>query len=142
STFIECHRLCRGKRTKLGRQMHLAEFLNLEEQYNFSNLTFTHNCTDIRQTELWVGGIALDYLLSNSPRQVPTSKWIWIHSGKSFEDGMGAWNPGEPNRVVQLNLEYEACVMVRPYSYPYSRHGLNDAHCSAVRPCVCEGAII
>ncbi|XP_035713883.1 uncharacterized protein LOC118438168 [Folsomia candida] len=63
SPFIECHRLCRGKRTKRGRQMHLAEFLNLEEQYNLSNLTFTHNCTDIRQTELWVGGIALDYLL-------------------------------------------------------------------------------
>ncbi|OXA44293.1 hypothetical protein Fcan01_20808 [Folsomia candida] len=47
SPFIECHRLCRGKRTKRGRQMHLAEFLNLEEQYNLSNLTFTHNCTGI-----------------------------------------------------------------------------------------------
>lgn len=88
------------------------------------------------RTELWVGGIALDYLLKPAPRTVPAWEWIWIHSGKSFNNTV-VWNPGEPNRFLEP-LQYEACVMVRPY---YGRHGLNDAHCSAVRPCLCEASL-
>ncbi|XP_035713071.1 uncharacterized protein LOC118437799 isoform X3 [Folsomia candida] len=140
-TFNECHRLCRGITSERGKQMHLAEFKDLVEQQNFSFMLLLQNCTDILRAELWIGGIALDYILSNAPVNVPAAGWSWIHSGRELSHKL-AWNPFEPSRHLQLNLQYEACVTFRPrYDLWPQRHCLNDAHCSTRLPCVCQALL-
>ncbi|OXA47362.1 hypothetical protein Fcan01_17721 [Folsomia candida] len=142
ATFIECHRFCRGTITQSGEQMHLAEFRDATEQYYFNAFTLLHSCTDIRRAEFWVGGIALDYLLSNSPKYIPSSAWIWIHSGQKFNDTLG-WNAdGEPSRHPDhLNLQYESCVTMKPIFPSFFVHALNDFFCSDALPCLCEAPL-